>query len=243
MDSGPVDPALARPPGPLWRSSAGATGTSSPSTRRRSRTRSACFISPRSMSWWTRSPGWPSAARRCSASAGALGVALAARQAQEQHWDEARLAAAVKRIADARPTAVNLRREAEAAAAVIPDGAAAVEQAALATMAATVDRDPPDERARGPLPAAGVRRRTAADRDPLQHRGAGVRGVGHHARRGAVAAPERGWSGSCSPTRRDHCSRAPVWPAFELGEMGACPTASWWRTGRARASSPGASWT
>ena len=38
--------------------------------------------------------------------AGALGVALAARQAQEQHWDEARLAAAVKRIADARPTAV-----------------------------------------------------------------------------------------------------------------------------------------
>ena len=70
--------------------------------------------------------------------AGALGVALAARQAQEQHWDEARLAEAVKRIADARPTAVNLRREAEAAAAVIPDGAAAVEQAALAMMAATV---------------------------------------------------------------------------------------------------------
>ncbi len=70
--------------------------------------------------------------------AGALGVALAARQAQEQHWDEARLAEAVKRIGDARPTAVNLRREAEAAAAVIPDGAAAVEQAALAMMAATV---------------------------------------------------------------------------------------------------------
>ena len=70
--------------------------------------------------------------------AGALGVALAARQAQEQHWDEARLAAAVKRIADARPTAVNLRREAEATAAVIPKGAAAVQEAALATMAATV---------------------------------------------------------------------------------------------------------
>ena len=69
--------------------------------------------------------------------AGALGVALAARQAQEQHWDEARLAAAVKRIADARPTAVNLRREAEATAAVIPKGAAAVQEAALATMAAT----------------------------------------------------------------------------------------------------------
>ena len=37
--------------------------------------------------------------------AGALGVALAARQAQDQHWDEARLAEAVKRIGDARPTA------------------------------------------------------------------------------------------------------------------------------------------
>ena len=70
--------------------------------------------------------------------AGALGVAMAARQAREQRWDEACLAAAVKRIADARPTAVNLRREAEATAAVIPDGAAAVEEAALATMAATV---------------------------------------------------------------------------------------------------------
>ena len=70
--------------------------------------------------------------------AGALGVALAARQAADQCWDEARLAAAVKQIADARPTAVNLRREAEAAAAALPGGPAAVEQAALATMDATV---------------------------------------------------------------------------------------------------------
>ena len=70
--------------------------------------------------------------------AGALGVALAARQAQEQGWDDDRLGAAVKRIGDARPTAVNLRRGAEAAAAVIPDGPAAVEAAALATVAATV---------------------------------------------------------------------------------------------------------
>ena len=54
--------------------------------------------------------------------AGALGVALAARLAEEQGWDEARLAGAVKRIGDARPTAVNLRRETEATAAVIPDG-------------------------------------------------------------------------------------------------------------------------
>ena len=59
--------------------------------------------------------------------AGALGVALAAR-----------LDAVVKQLAEARPTAVNLRRETEAVAAVIPQGAAAVEAAALATMAATV---------------------------------------------------------------------------------------------------------
>ncbi len=70
--------------------------------------------------------------------AGALGVALAARQAEEHGWDDAQLAEAVKRIGDARPTAVNLRREAEATTAVIPEGAAAVEAAALATMAATV---------------------------------------------------------------------------------------------------------
>jgi methylthioribose-1-phosphate isomerase len=70
--------------------------------------------------------------------AGALGVAMAARQAEADGWDAARLDAEVKRIGDARPTAVNLRREAQAAAAAIPDGAAAVEAAALAALAATV---------------------------------------------------------------------------------------------------------
>jgi methylthioribose-1-phosphate isomerase len=70
--------------------------------------------------------------------AGALGVAMAARQAEADGWDGARLDAEVKRIGDARPTAVNLRREAQAAAAAIPDGAGAVEAAALAALAATV---------------------------------------------------------------------------------------------------------
>jgi S-methyl-5-thioribose-1-phosphate isomerase len=70
--------------------------------------------------------------------AGALGVALAVRHAEESGWDSARLAAEVKRIGDARPTAVNLRREAQAAAAAIPGGADAVEAAALAAVAATV---------------------------------------------------------------------------------------------------------
>jgi methylthioribose-1-phosphate isomerase len=63
--------------------------------------------------------------------AGALGVALAARQAEREGWDAARLDAEVKRIADARPTAVNLRREVIAVAALLPHGPAAVEAAAL----------------------------------------------------------------------------------------------------------------
>lgn len=64
--------------------------------------------------------------------AGAFGVALAVRQAEREGWDAARLRTEVKRIADARPTAVNLGREVTAMAAVIPDGAAAVEAAANA---------------------------------------------------------------------------------------------------------------
>jgi methylthioribose-1-phosphate isomerase len=64
--------------------------------------------------------------------AGALGVALAARQAEREGWGAGRLDAEVKRIADARPTAVNLRREALAVAAVLPGGADAVRAAALA---------------------------------------------------------------------------------------------------------------
>ncbi|HUN33700.1 MAG TPA: S-methyl-5-thioribose-1-phosphate isomerase [Trebonia sp.] len=64
--------------------------------------------------------------------AGALGVALAARQAKHDGWDAARLDAEVRRIADARPTAVNLRREVLAVAAALPGGPDAVEAAALA---------------------------------------------------------------------------------------------------------------
>ncbi len=66
--------------------------------------------------------------------AGALGVALAARQAGQQGWDGPRLDAEIKRIADARPTAVNLRREVAAVAAHLPQGGQAVEAAALAVL-------------------------------------------------------------------------------------------------------------
>jgi methylthioribose-1-phosphate isomerase len=71
--------------------------------------------------------------------AGALGVALAVRQGDRDGWDAARLDAEIKRIADARPTAVNLRREVLAVAAVLPGGAAAVEAAALAVRDAAIE--------------------------------------------------------------------------------------------------------
>jgi methylthioribose-1-phosphate isomerase len=69
--------------------------------------------------------------------AGALGVALAVRQGRSEGWDGARLTAEIERIAAARPTAVNLRREAAAVAALVDQGSAAVEVAALAVLDAT----------------------------------------------------------------------------------------------------------
>jgi S-methyl-5-thioribose-1-phosphate isomerase len=66
--------------------------------------------------------------------AGALGVALAVGQARREGWDDIRLTAEIKRIADARPTAVNLRREVSAVAARLPEGDQAVEAAALAVL-------------------------------------------------------------------------------------------------------------
>ena len=71
--------------------------------------------------------------------AGALGVALAARQGAAEGWDDARLDAEIARIAAARPTAVNLRREVRAVAARIPDGSHAVEAAALAVLESTAE--------------------------------------------------------------------------------------------------------
>jgi len=66
--------------------------------------------------------------------AGALGVALAVGQGAREGWDGAQLAVQLDRIAAARPTAVNLRREVAAVATRIPDGPQAVEAAALAVV-------------------------------------------------------------------------------------------------------------
>jgi methylthioribose-1-phosphate isomerase len=69
--------------------------------------------------------------------AGALGVALAVRQGRSEGWDRLRLEAEVERIAAARPTAVNLRREVAAVAALLGQGNTAVEAGALAVLDAT----------------------------------------------------------------------------------------------------------
>ena len=71
--------------------------------------------------------------------AGAFGVALAVRQASRSGWDGPRLDAEIKRIADARPTAVNLRREVTAVAGHIPQGSAAVQAAAQAVLESTTE--------------------------------------------------------------------------------------------------------
>jgi methylthioribose-1-phosphate isomerase len=57
---------------------------------------------------------------------GALGVALAAGQAEREGWDDARLADAVARLRAARPTAVNLAWGVDRAAARLADGQQAV---------------------------------------------------------------------------------------------------------------------
>jgi S-methyl-5-thioribose-1-phosphate isomerase len=66
--------------------------------------------------------------------AGALGVALAVRQGEREEWGAPRLDAEIERVAGARPTAVNLRREVRATAAAIQQGPAAVEAAAMAVL-------------------------------------------------------------------------------------------------------------
>jgi methylthioribose-1-phosphate isomerase len=92
--------------------------------------------------------------------AGARGVALAVRPGLGEGWDDARLNAEITRIADARPTAVNLRREVTAVAARIGEGSQAVEAAAVAAVdsAAAVSRQISERGAAYLMEACGRRR-------------------------------------------------------------------------------------
>ena len=66
---------------------------------------------------------------------GALGVALAMTQAEREGWDADRLASEVRRVRDARPTAVNLAWGADRVAPLIPQGIDAVLDEAAVIMA------------------------------------------------------------------------------------------------------------
>ena len=62
--------------------------------------------------------------------AGAMGVVVAMDEAAREGWDEARLAAEVRRVRDARPTAVNLAWGVDRVAPLVPQGRDAVLAAA-----------------------------------------------------------------------------------------------------------------
>ncbi len=62
---------------------------------------------------------------------GALGVVVAMDQAADEGWDEERLRREVDRVRDARPTAVNLAWGVDAVRPLVPQGRAAVLEAAL----------------------------------------------------------------------------------------------------------------
>ena len=66
---------------------------------------------------------------------GALGVALAMTQAQREGWDADRLASEVRRVRDARPTAVNLAWGTDRVTPLMPQGIAAVLDEAAVIMA------------------------------------------------------------------------------------------------------------
>ncbi|WP_067969505.1 S-methyl-5-thioribose-1-phosphate isomerase [Nocardiopsis trehalosi] len=68
--------------------------------------------------------------------AGAYGVAIALRQAEREGWTGAALDAAVDRVRDARPTAVNLARAVDRVRPLLAQGADAVIRAADALVAA-----------------------------------------------------------------------------------------------------------
>lgn len=124
--------------------------------------------------------------------AGALGVALAARQAREQGWADSRLAAEVERIASARPTAVNLRREVLAVARMLPEGPMATERAAVALLAAMARE------------SRQLSRRGASYLRDLS--GSAPLRIGTHCNTGALASP--GWGTALGVIRALHLQGA-----------------------------------
>ena len=152
-----------------------------------------------------------------SARPGRSGWCSPSSRAGPRGWDDDQVADAIGRVRDARPTAVNLAWGVDriaAVAAASPGDLAAVEAAARAVL----DEDVAANRAIGErgadllaelcaAPAAGDE--PAAPPHALQRRRAGLRRVGHRARRRPDAARPRRARPRATPTRPARCSRAP----------------------------------
>ena len=157
--------------------------------------------------------------------AGALGVALAVRQGGREGWDAARLDAEVKRIADARPTAVNLRREVTAVAGTHSAGPRGRGGGGPGRGRFGRRGQRADQLARRRLAEAGLRARAAPHSYPLQHRQPGLPGLGHGARRDPrparrrrAGARDRGRDQAAAPGRPADLLGA--WPARHRAPAG-----------------------
>ncbi|GLZ14488.1 methylthioribose-1-phosphate isomerase [Actinomadura sp. NBRC 104425] len=120
--------------------------------------------------------------------AGAFGVAIAIRQAEREHWDDATRDAAIQRIRDARPTAVNLAAGVDRVRPLVPKGLDAV----VAEAQALLDEDVRGNRAIGRHGADWILARTP-DR-PLR--------ILTHCNTGALATA--GWGTALGVVRELH---------------------------------------
>jgi S-methyl-5-thioribose-1-phosphate isomerase len=152
--------------------------------------------------------------------AGALGVALAVEQAKRDGWDDAQLAAAIDRIRQARPTAVNLAWGVDRVRAHLAEGPDAV----LAAARAVLDEDARANRAMGELGAA-LLTELCPSADPLR--------LHTHCNAGSLACVEWGTALGVVHALHDRGGVARVYAdetrpllqgarltAWELGEMG-----------------------
>ncbi|MFI0407345.1 S-methyl-5-thioribose-1-phosphate isomerase [Actinomadura sp. 3N508] len=121
--------------------------------------------------------------------AGAFGVAIAVRQAAREGWDGARLDAAIARVREARPTAVNLAAGVDRVLPFVAQGVDAV----VAEAQAILDEDVRGNRAIGAFGADWILDQLGADR-PLR--------VLTHCNAGALATA--GWGTALGVVRELH---------------------------------------
>ena len=148
--------------------------------------------------------------------AGALAVALSA---QLSDGDEQAVREDAERIANARPTAVNLSWAVRRVLTKLPGGARGrAGRGVRDAGGGRADQSAPWPPA-PPMPCSGCGRPAAADPDPLQHRGLAAVAVGTAL--GAIRNwPSAARSSRWSPARHGRCCRAPRLTAWELAQAG-----------------------